>query len=168
MEKNCIDLTFNVQYIQGKFHKIPNLAMKRINKICLIMHPNPKTTDVVEVKKLYSSLIAKKLETGEYTNAFVVSPHEEFNLSNAIIVSPFASNADLNLKNMIESSLVFVEGDWKMYSRICPICGSRVDGEWEDGNCHCEECNSIWTTLLSGDNHRYQSTIWLKAIKRAK
>ena len=168
MEKNCIDLTFNVQYIEGKFHKIPNLANKRINKICLIMHPNPKTKDIVEVKKLYSSLIAKKLESGEYTNAFVVSPHEEFNLSNCIIVSPFASNADLNLKNMIESSLVFVEGDSKMYSRVCPICGSRVDGEWDDGNCHCYECNSVWTTLLSGDNHRYQSTIWLKAIKRAK
>ena len=168
MHHNQIDLEFNVKYINGKFHKIPNLQLKRINRICLIMHPNPKSNDEQEVRKLYSDLIAKKLEKEDFTNAFVVSPHEEFNFSNAIIVSPFAKNVDLTLKNMIESSLVFIEGDSKMYSRICPICGSRVDGEWEDGNCHCEECNSVWTSFLSGDNHKYQSTIWLKAIKRSK
>lgn len=168
MHHNVIDIIFNVQYIHGKFHKIPNLHKKRENKICLIMHPNPKSNDAQEVRKLYATLIAKKLKNEEYTNAFVISPHEEFNFSNTIIVSPFASNVDLTLKNMIESSLIFVEGDSKMYSKICPICGSRVDGEWEDGNCHCLECNSIWTSFLSGDNHKYQSTVWLKAIKRSK
>ncbi|MCR4879969.1 MAG: hypothetical protein K5906_03325, partial [Bacilli bacterium] len=86
--------------------------------------------------------------------------------ANTIIVSPFAENVDLTLKNMIESSLVFVEGDSKIYSKMCPICGTRVDGEWDDGNCHCLDCNSIWTALISGDNHKYQNTIWLKAIKR--
>lgn len=166
MHDHMIDITFNVQYIEGKFHKIPNLARKRENKICLIMLPNPKSNDEVEVRKTYSSLIKRKLESDEFSNAFIVSPREEYNFSNTIIVSPFAENVDLTLRNMIESALIFVEGDSKMYSKVCPICGSRVDGEWDDGNCHCEECNSIWTTLVSGDNHKYQNTIWLKAIKR--
>lgn len=163
---NCIEITFTVLYIEGRFHKIPNLHQKRENRICLIMLPNPKTDDEQEVKKLYSSLIKEKLESGQYTNVFIVSCHDEFNYPNAIIVSPFASNIDLSLKNVIQSSLLFIEGDSKMYSKICPICGNRVDGEWDDGNCYCDECNSVWTSLISGDNHQYQNTIWLKAIKR--
>ena len=166
MHDNIIELTFTVQYIEGKFHKLNNLAKKRENKICLILLANPKTDDEEEVKELYSSLISKKLESDEYTNAFIVSPREEYNFPNAIIVSPFASNIDLSLKNVIQSSLIFIEGDSRMYSKLCPICGSRVDGEWDDGNCHCSQCNSIWTSLISGDNHQYQNTIWLKAIKR--
>ena len=166
MHNNMIDLTFNVQYIEGKFHKLNNLTRKRESKICLMMLPNPKTDEEEEVRKLYKNMIKKKLEDESYTNAFIVSPHDEFNFTNAIIVSPFASNVDLSLKNIIQSSLVFTEGDAKMYSKLCPICGSRVDGEWEDGNCHCPECNSVWTSFVSGDNHKYQNTIWLKAIKR--
>ena len=166
MHKNVIELVFTVLYIEGKFHKIPNLAKKRENRICLIMFPNPKSNDEVEVRKLYSSLIKEKIENEDYTNAFIVSPHDEFNFSNSIIVSPFTNNVDLSLKNVIQSSLIFVEGDSKMYSKICPICGKRVDGEWDDGNCHCLDCNSIWTSLISGDNHQYQNTIWIKAIKR--
>ena len=168
MHDNVIDLLFTVMYIEGKFHKINNLAKKRENHICLIMLPNPKSNDEEEVKKLYSSLIKEKLENNEYTNAFIISPREEFNFSNAIIVSPFTNNVDLSLKNVIQSSLIFVEGDSKMYSKMCPICGKRVDGEWDDGNCHCEDCNSIWTSLISGDKHQYQNTIWIKAIKRSK
>ncbi len=166
MHDNMIDITFNVRYIEGKFHKLNNLAKKRESKICLMMLANPKTKDPVEVKKLYNSMINKKLESGEYTNAFIVSPHDEYNFSKAIIVSPFASNVDLSLTNVIQSSLIFTEGDAKMYSKLCPICGTHVDGEWDDGNCHCLECNSVWTSFISGDNHQYQNTIWLKAIKR--
>ena len=166
MHDNCIDITFNVRYIEGKFHKISNLYRKRENKICLILLPNPKSRDEVEIKQLYSSLIRKKIEKEDFTNAFIVTTHEEFNFSNSIIVSPFIGNADLTLANVVKSSLIFVEGDSRMYSKLCPICGSRVDGEWEDGNCHCEECHSVWTSLISGDDHNYQNTIWLKAIKR--
>lgn len=166
MHHNVIELTFNVQYIEGKFHKLNNLYRKRENKICLIMLPNPKSDDPNEVRKLYDSLVKEKLQSGEFINAYIISPREEFNFPSSVIVSPFASNADLSLKNVIQSSLVFVEGDSKMYSKLCPICGSRVDGEWDDGNCHCLECNSVWTSLISGDNHQYQNTIWLKAIKR--
>lgn len=165
-KKNIIEVTFSVQYIEGKFHKLTNLTRKRDSKLCFIMLANPKTDDDTEARNLYRSLINKRLETGEYTNAFIVSPHDEFNFTNCIIVSPFASNVDINLKNVIQSSLIFTEGDAKMYSKFCPICGSRVDGEWEDGNCHCPECNSIWTSFVSGDNHTYQNTVWLKAIKR--
>ncbi len=167
MHDNMIDLTFTVMYIEGKFHKINNLAKKRENRICLLMVPNPKSKDEVEVRKLYSSLISKKVEDEGYTNAFIVSPHDEFNIPNAVIVTPFTSNVDLSLKNVIQSSLIFVEGDSKMYSKICPVCGRRTDGEWDDGNCHCYECNSVWTTFISGDNHKYQNTVWIKAIKRS-
>ena len=166
MHDNIIDITFNVRYIEGKFHKLNNLHNKRDNHICLIIFPNPKTLDEVEAKQIYDSLVSKKLENDEYTNAYIVSPHDEFNFAHAVIVSPFTDNVDLSLKNIIQASLVFVEGDSKMYNKFCPICGSRVDGEWDDGNCHCLECNSVWTSLISGDNHQYQNTIWLKAIKR--
>ena len=166
MHHNVIDITFTVYYIEGKFHKINNLHQKRENHICLIMHPNPKSNDEAEVKKLYSSLVRQKIEKEGYTNAYVVSPHEEFNFRNCVVVSPFANNVDLNLANIIQSSLVFVEGDSRMYSRVCPICGRHVDGERDDGNCHCDDCNSVWTALISGDDHKYQNTIWLKAIKR--
>lgn len=167
VEKNIVDINFTVQYLEGKFHKVNHLQQKRNNRICLIMLPNPiNDSDEEAVKEQYSSLIKEKLKDNIYTNAFIVSPHNEYNFPNAVIVSPFVENIDLSLKNVIQSCLIFVEGDSAMYNKVCPICGARVDGEHEDGNCHCPECNSIWTALISGDNHKYQNTIWFKSIKR--
>lgn len=167
--KNEIHITFTVQYIEGNFHKVLNLNSKRTNKICLIMLPNVKNEhDLESVRKQYETLIDNKIENEGFIDAFVVSPRNEYNFTNSVIVSPYMENVDLSLKNVIQSSLIFVEGDSSMYSKICPICGARVDGEWEDGNCHCLECKSIWTSLLSGDNHKYQHTIWFKRIKSGK
>lgn len=166
MKGNVIEIIFTVQYIEGKFHKLLNLHSKRENKIALIMLPNPKSNDVDDVKEQYDSAIKALTSKENYNNAFVVSPHDEFNFKNVVICSPFCENVDLSLENIISSSLIFAEGDSALYNKICPVCGARTDGEWEDGNCHCANCNSIWTSLISGDNHKYQNTIWLKAIKR--
>ena len=166
MKDNLIEIVFTVQYIEGKFHKLLNLAKKRENKILLIMTPNPKTTDADDARDLYEELIKKYTDDSDYINAFIVSPHDEFNFRNTVICSPFCENVDLSLENVIQSSLIFAEGDSGIYKKICPICGTRTDGEWDDGNCRCASCNSVWTSLISGDNHKYQNTIWLKAIKR--
>lgn len=169
VKENEIRVNFMVEYLNGKFHKVLNLHEKRQNNICFIMEPNlgiSYTAD--EINDLFGGLVESKLRNNRYANAFVVTPHNEFNVSNAVVVSPFEENIDLSLKNAIQSSLIFTEGDSDIYRGICPICGAHVDGELEDGNCHCPECGSVWTSLISGDNHNYQHTIWFKSIKRSE
>ena len=165
MHDNIIDVTFNATFIKPEEGQKPN--QKAINRICLIMRPNPDIKDEDHRREQYSAIIKKKLqEDSTYTNAFIVSPEDEFGIPDVVIVTPYAGIIDLGLKNVIQSSLVFSEGDSGMYRKFCPICGTRVDGEWEDGNCHCMICNSIWTTFEDKEHPENKNTIWLKAIKR--
>lgn len=164
MNKNIIDVSFTAKFITQEEGQEPN--KKAINNFCLIMKPNNEYKDEETTRARYSFIIKNKLKDNKYMNAFIVSSEDQFGIDEVVVVTPFAGIADLGLKNLIQSALVFSEGDNKMYSKFCPICGSRVDGEWEDGNCHCLECNSIWTTFEDKKHPENKNTIWLKAIKR--
>ena len=160
MHENFIDVTFKATYIESENNQ------RGENNICLIMMPNFEFKDEDKRKEYCTKLVKEKLKEGKYTNAFVISPEDEYGIPELVTVTPFAGIIDVGLKNVIQSSLVFSEGDSKMYSKFCPICGTRVDGEWEDGNCHCLICDSIWTTFEDKVHPENKNTIWLKAIKR--
>ena len=82
-----------------------------------------------------------------------------------IICSPQTYKIDANVKSMIDSCIIFAEGDNYIYSHICPVCGLYVDGEQDDGNCYCANCDSAYSLMSHGRNNKVKESVWIKRLK---
>lgn len=114
-----------------------------------------------ELELYFKKTIQARLKKG-FTNAFVVTANDENQKDDVILCSPYYFKVDSNLVNMIKSCLIFSEGDEFIYSNLCPVCGFYVDGEQEDGNCYCSNCDSAYTILKKSNG---KETVWIKRLK---
>lgn len=114
-----------------------------------------------ELEIYFKKQIQSRLKHG-YTNAFVVTANDENQKDDVILCSPYYFKVDSNLVNMVKSCLIFSEGDEFIYSNLCPVCGFYVDGEQEDGNCYCSNCDSAYSIITKNNG---KETVWIKRLK---
>jgi hypothetical protein len=124
---------------------------------------------VDELSRYISSVIFKRLTPEQdYENAFVLTSVNGANDRGAILCSPFFGKIDANIENMLKASLTFIEADKWTYSKVCPVCGFYVDGEQEDGNCYCANCDSVYSIIDNGKKKGSKQTLWLKRLHNAE
>ena len=112
----------------------------------------------------FKKKIANRIKSG-YTNAFVITTVVNTQKDDVIICSPNIYKIDANITSMLQSCITFSEGDNFIYSHLCPVCGYYVDGEQEDGNCYCANCESVYSLLSSGENKDKKESVWIKRLK---
>ena len=158
-----IDLTFVTSM---KIVDTKNVQGKRKNKVSIDLVPtiNNEYASDQELTPYFRKKIAYRLTQG-YNNAFVVTTVDNTQKDDVIICSPQVYKVDANIKSMIESCIMFSEGNNYIYSHLCPVCGYYVDGELEDGNCYCANCESVYTLLIKGGNKENKETVWIKRLK---
>jgi len=163
-----INLLFEVKYQEGKFHKQINLENRRRSLINFDICANiNEMEENNSLESYYSGLVYSKVDKG-FTNSFVITPYCSNSDANIIYLSPIHEKTGSHLKSALVGCTLFVEGDQEIYHTICPICGSRVDGEDDDGNIRCPHCSSIYSFLRNGDHFNYKDTIWIKRINNGE
>lgn len=110
----------------------------------------------------YKSIVTSRIENG-YINAYLVNPFVSSDTNNILYLSPFNYKVGGHLKNVLIGATIFVEADDKIYSSICPVCGSKVANL--DENIECPACGSIYSFLKNGEGEKLKSTMWIKRIK---
>ena len=128
----------------------------------------PSTTaeypNVDELTEYFKKKVQARLKAG-YTNAFVITAVDGTQKDDVIICSPQVYKIDANVKSMIDSCIIFAEGDNYIYSHICPVCGFYVDGEQDDGNCYCANCDSAYSLMSDGKNDKVKESVWIKRLR---
>lgn len=163
--QNDIELTFEVKYLNGKFHKTAGLNTRRFSKVALLINPIPAAKiSKDEYVDFIKTSVDNKINKG-FDNVFAVIPNVGVLRDDTIVVSPDSQKTNNNLINAISSCLIFVEANQNIYSRVCPVCGSKINAIGEEGTFHCPICESSYAFLVSGDNKKYQTTLWIKRIK---
>lgn len=124
---------------------------------------------VEELNKYISTVIFQRLTPEQdYENAFVLTSVNGANDRGAILCSPFFGKLDANIENMLKASLTFIEADKWTYSKVCPVCGFYVDGEQEDGNCYCANCDSVYSIIDGSAKRGGKQTLWLKRLHNSE
>jgi len=100
----------------------------------------------------------------DFENAFVLTAEQGVHERGAVIANPTVAQIDANIENMIRSCITFLQGDAWTYSRICPICGAYMDGENEDGNFYCPNCDSVYSFVSSKEGLDHNEMIWVKRL----
>lgn len=163
-----VQLEFEVKYLHGKFHKTLGLNERRFNKVSLLLNPSPVgNLSKDEFVEFIKDSVDARIQKG-FDNAFFVTPDSSILRDDLIFCSPSGDKADNSFANAISSCLIFIEANKDIYSRICPVCGSRINVAEEQGNCHCSVCESTFAFLVSGDQKKYKTTVWIKRIKRVE
>jgi len=160
-----IDINFELSSSSAK--SVSNIGLKRKSFISIDLVPQTTmeyATDE-ELQPYFKKKIASRLSSG-YTNAFVVTAVDNTQKDDVIICSPYIFKIDANIKSMLESCIIFAEADNYIYSHLCPICGYYVDGEQEDGNCYCPNCESVYTLFISNNEKKEKKeSVWIKRLK---
>ncbi len=158
-----IDLLFEIKF---KTMKTENMALKKTSKVSIDLLPstNIEYSSEEELEPYFKKKIAHRLAHG-YTNAFIVTTVDNTQKEDVIICSPYVYKIDANVRSMIESCIIFSEGDSYVYSHLCPVCGYYVDGEQEDGNCYCTNCDSVYALFTKGNKKDNKESVWIKRIK---
>lgn len=165
-DEDHIDLEFDVNASSSEFSKTTNFKNKKHSLVSLDLVPNltNEYPNVEEINEYFRKKINSRIRKG-YTNAFVITPIDGTQKDDVMICSPRVYKIDANVKNMIDSCIVFAEGDNFIYSHVCPVCGFYVDGEQEDGNCYCANCDSCYSLLVNGANNETKESVWIKRLK---
>ena len=165
-DEDHIDMVFSMDNRDNAFNQTENFKLKKTSKVSLDLvpaptkeYPNDDELTVYFRKKIRSRL------TSDYTNAFIITAVDNTQKDDVIICSPEIYKIDANVKNMIDSCIIFAEGDNYIYSHVCPVCGFYVDGEQEDGNCYCANCDSVYTLFKGGKKDDVKESIWIKRLR---
>lgn len=146
---------------------LPTGSRKRRSRVCLDFMPGltdqiPTVDDLdTEINHL---VFHRMTPEQDYENAFVLTAEPLVSERGAVIANPNISKIDANLENMVRSCLTFLRGDAWTYSRICPICGAYMDGENEDGNFYCPNCDSVYAFVEIGSDESRNEMIWVKRL----
>jgi len=130
------------------------------------VRPNISTIDAesTALSSWANSLKNSYLKDG-FVNTYIVSNVNVPEINDLVIASPYFYKENGNLESVVSSSLLFINGDNFLYSRICPICGGYVDGEQIDGNCYCANCGSTYALLRNDEDGTKKNTVWIKKFK---
>jgi hypothetical protein len=158
-----IDLTFNANF-KTKKEEYSNLKKVSYVSIDLVPSTTSEYTSDHELIPYFKKKIAYRLSR-KYTNAFIVTTVDNTQKDDVIICSPYLYKIDANIRSMIESCIIFSEGDSYIYSHLCPVCGFYIDGEQEDGNCYCANCDSVYSLMLKSNKKQVKESVWIKRLK---
>ena len=163
-DEDHIDIHFEV--IGDDFKGTENLSLKKQSTVSLDLVPSTTAEypNEDELAEYFAKKIQKRLRSG-YTNAFIITPVDNTQKDDVMICSPLTYKIDANVKSMIDSCIIFAEGDNYIYSHVCPVCGFYVDGEQEDGNCYCANCDSAYSLMVSGKGKEAKENVWIKRLK---
>jgi len=177
--KNLIaELTLKGNRLTILYHLAPNNSEKRLDttqkyasKVAVDIIPalNVDFPTVEELNHAIQSTIAKRLAPEQgFSNAFVLTSVSGVSERDAIVCSPFFGKIDANMENMIKSCLTFIPADKWTYSKICPICGFYIDGEQDNGNCYCPNCDSVYSIMTIGKNKSEKEVLWIKRLHNSE
>lgn len=166
-DEDHIDLEFELASNIGtkvEDGEVGDKKMKSIVSIDLYPSTTAEYPNADELTEYFKKKIRSRLKSG-YTNAFIITAVDGTQKDDVIICSPQTYKVDANVKSMIDSCIIFAEGDNYIYSHICPVCGFYVDGEQEDGNCYCANCDSAYSLMSDGKNDKVKESVWIKRLK---
>ncbi len=147
--------------------RLPSGSRKRRCRVCLDFMPGlvNEIPTIEDLNTEINHLIFHRLTPEQdYENAFVLTAEIQVAERGAVIANPNISKIDANLENMVRSCLTFLRGDAWTYSRICPVCGAYMDGENEDGNFYCPNCDSVYSFVEIGTEEIRNEMIWVKRL----
>ncbi len=150
-----------------KLVHLPENSRKRRSRVCIDFMPGltAQMPTVDELNTEINHLIFHRLTPEQdYENAFVLTGEPLVGEKGAVVANPNISKIDANLENMIRSCLTFLRGDAWTYSRICPVCGAYMDGENEDGNFYCPNCDSVYSFVELGKEENRNEMVWVKRL----
>ena len=161
-----IDLAFIIEADKEYFRKTNNFKNKKHSTVSLDLVPcvTAEYPSVEELSEYFRRKIISRIHKG-YTNAFIITPVDHTQKDDVMICSPRVYKIDANVKSMIDSCTIFAEGDNYVYAHVCPVCGFYVDGEQDDGNCYCANCDSCYTLIVSEENENVKESVWIKRLK---
>jgi len=164
-DKDHIELYFEVSKSAG-LKNTENVKNKKHSLVSIDLVPSPthEYPNEEELSEYFRNKITKRIKSG-YTNAFVITAVDNTQQDDVMICSPRVYKIDANVKSMIDSCIIFAEGDSFIYSHICPVCGFYIDGEQADGNCYCANCDSVYALLSSGKSDQTKESVWIKRLK---
>ena len=159
-----IDLEFELK--ESDFKGTTNLKLKKYSKVSLDLVPSltAEYPNAEEMSEYFRKKNISRIHQG-YTNSFIITPVDGTQKDDVMICSPRVFKIDANVKSMIDSCTIFAEGDNFIYSHVCPVCGFYVDGEQDDGNCYCTNCDSAYTLLKNKHEKDSQESVWIKRMK---
>ena len=165
-DEDHIDLLFEINDKAGDFGKTNNFKVKKKSLVSLDLVPclTAEYPNNEELSEYFRRKIISRIRKG-YDNAFIVTPVDGTQKDDVMICSPRVFKIDANVKSMIDSCIIFAEGDNYVYSHVCPVCGFYVDGEQDDGNCYCAFCDSAYTLLVNGKKDEVKESVWIKRMK---
>lgn len=148
-----------------------NPLQKYVNRVAIDIVPT-LTVDFPTIEEFdhhVHGLVTKHLSLSEnFSNAFVLTAVSGAAERDAIVCSPFFGKIDSNIENMIKSCLTFIPGDKWTYSKICPVCGFYIDGEQENGNCYCPNCDSVYSIVKTGRKKSDSEVLWIKRLHNSE
>ena len=166
-DEDHIDLEFVLAETKGLSVPEGEVGDKRMKSlVSLDLYPSttaeyPNADELIEY---FRKKVQARLKSG-YTNAFVITAVDGTQKDDTIICSPQTFKIDANVKSMIDSCIIFAEGDNYIYSHICPVCGFYIDGEQDDGNCYCANCDSAYSLMSHGTNNKVKESVWIKRLR---
>ncbi|MBE6141445.1 MAG: DUF2357 domain-containing protein [Erysipelotrichaceae bacterium] len=166
-DEDHIDLSFELEETEGLSvpeGEVGDKRMKSVVSIDLYPSTTAEYPNADELTEYFRKKIQARIKSG-YTNAFIVTAVDGTQKDDVIICSPQIYKIDANIKSMIDSCIIFAEGDNYIYSHICPVCGFYVDGEQDDGNCYCANCDSAYSLMSHGRNEKVKESVWIKRLK---
>ena len=166
-DEDHIDLKFEIANDGNTYKGTENFDKKRVAVISLDIVPTftKSYPSVEELSEYFAQKTRSRIQRGGYSNAFIVTTVDGTQKEDVIICSHEHYKIDANLRSMINSCIIFAEGDNFIYSHVCPVCGFYVDGEQDDGNCYCANCDSAYTLLRSGSNKTLKESVWIKRLR---
>ena len=173
---SCVITTHDEDHIDLVFELAPTKTLKVVegevgdkklkSTVSIDLYPTATAEypNADELTEYFKKKIRTRLKSG-YTNAFIVTAVDGTQKDDVMICSPQTFKIDANVKSMIDSCIIFAEGDNYVYAHICPVCGFYVDGEQDDGNCYCANCDSTYSLMSDGKNNKVKESVWIKRLK---
>lgn len=159
-----IELEFELK--EDNFKGTYNLKNKKYSRVSLDLVPSftAEYPNAEELSEYFRKKNISRIHQG-FTSSFIITPVDGTQKDDVMICSPRVYKIDANLKSMIDSCTLFAEGDNFIYSHVCPVCGFYVDGEQDDGNCYCTNCDSAYTLIKAKHEDEAQDSVWIKRMK---
>lgn len=164
---NHIDIEFKLRQRDVYVTRKDYVKARLSNKASLTLMPTldgRNTSATSTLNDVVDRRINYQIRKGN-ASSFVVTTSDETYLDGVIICSPFTEKFDTNIYNMLKSMLIFIQGDKEIYSQMCPVCGSLITGEGEDGNFVCDYCESVYSILPLQAISKGLYTVWIKKLK---
>ncbi len=108
-------------------------------------------------EEVVNNFLKEKYEDN-YHQALILTASNNGLYKNGVVnISYLNSESNINIKRIVDSFGIKLEGEHSVYSRICPSCG-RPSTNIENDEISCNSCDSHWS-LLYKDSIEY---VWIK------